>query len=265
MGRLSHTIMKLLLLAVSTVTCLFHFCQGSLCLDSGEVAYLCTAGTPVADKVASALASCAPQQETVRARKQKGKGKGKGKNCPSMDKIFEDIENEFGDDACVYTAMGWLDEEGNVNNNTIVMDVMSLPQEVSSMITYDGVSQCTENMITQMAESQKFKRCSKKYSEEELALLSQVGSTIAGFKCFQDSFNQACGNFIRSKMMGAASSLVAQPQPSVRFFPDFLTCLPTCQAANFAPATSCTAGDKTKPCNEWFPFAAIVANNIASG
>merc|ERR1711909_174633 len=77
MGRLSHTIMKLLLLAVSTVTCLFHFCQGSLCLDSGEVAYLCTAGTPVADKVASALASCAQQQETVRARKQKGKGKGK--------------------------------------------------------------------------------------------------------------------------------------------------------------------------------------------
>merc|ERR1711970_531837 len=161
MGRLSYTIMKLLLLAVSTVTCLFHFCEGSLCLDSGEGAYLCTAGTPVADKVASALASCAPQQETVRAKKQKGKGNGK--KCPSMGKIFEDIENEFGDDACVYNAMGWLDEEGNVNNDTITMDVMSLPQEVSSLITFEGVAQCTENMINKMAEDPKIKKCSKNY------------------------------------------------------------------------------------------------------
>merc|ERR1712212_783360 len=161
---LSYNIMKLLL-AISTLNFLYHFCGGSLCLDSGEVVYLCTAGTPVADKVASALASCASQQETVRAKKQKGKGKGKGKGekCPSMDEIFEDIENEFGDDACVYNAMGWLDGEGSVNNDTIVMDVMSLPQEVSSMITNEGVAQCTENMIIQIAENQKFKRCSKKY------------------------------------------------------------------------------------------------------
>ena len=233
-------------------------------MDSGEVASLCTAGTPMADKVASALASCAQQQETVRARKQKGKGKGKGKKCPSMEEIFEDIENEFGDDACVYSAMGWLDEEGNVNNDTITMDVMSLPQEVSSMITYEGVAKCTENMITEMAGNKKFKRCSKKYSEEELALLSQVGSLIAGFKCFQDSFDQACGDFLRSQLMGEANNLVTQPQPSVRFFPDFLSCLPTCQAANFATSTSCTAGSKTKPCNEWFPIAANIAN-IASG
>merc|ERR1712183_872439 len=262
MGTLSYKIMKHLLLTISTVTFFSHFCEGSLCLESGEVAYLCTAGTPVADKVASALASCAPQQETVRAKKQKGKGKGKGKKCPSMDKIFEDIENEFGDDACVYNAMGWLDEEGTVNNDTITMDVMSLPQEVSSMITFEGVAQCTENMIIQMAGSQKVKRCSKKYSEEELTLLSQVGSLIAGFKCFQDSFNQACGNFIRSKMMGASSSLVTQPQPSVRFFPDFLTCLPTCKAALFSSSTSCTVGVETKACNEWFPRA---ANNVISG
>merc|ERR1711942_190026 len=176
MGRLSYNTMKLLFLAISSVTLLFKSCEGGLCLDSGEVASLCTAGTPMADKVASALVSCAQQQETVRARKQKGKGKGKGKKCPSMEEIFEDIGNEFGDDACVYSAMGWLDEEGNVNNDTITMDVMSLPQEVSSMITYEGVAQCTENMISEMAGN---KRCSKKYSEEELTLLSQVGSLIA--------------------------------------------------------------------------------------
>merc|ERR1712013_940494 len=243
MGRLSYNTMKLLFLAISSVTLLFKSCEGGLCLDSGEVASLCTAGTPMADKVASALASCAQQQETVRARKQKGKGKGKGKKCPSMEEIFE---------------------EGNVNNDTITMDVMSLPQEVSSMITYEGVAQCTENMITEMAGNKKFKRCSKKYSEEELALLSQVGSLIAGFKCFQDSFDQACGDFLRSQLMGEASNLVTQPQPSVRFFPDFLSCLPTCQAANFATSPSCTAGSKTKPCNEWFPIAANIAN-IASG
>merc|ERR1712013_836391 len=88
MGRLSYNTMKLLFLAISSVTLLFKSCEGGLCLDSGEVASLCTAGTPMADKVASALASCAQQQETVRARKQKGKGKGKGKKCPSMVKYL---------------------------------------------------------------------------------------------------------------------------------------------------------------------------------
>merc|ERR1711942_98276 len=255
MGRLSYNTMKLLFLAISSVTLLFKSCEGGLCLDSGEVASLCTAGTPMADKVASALASCAQQQETVRARKQKGKGKGKGKKCPSMDEIFEDIEEEFGDDACVYNAMGWLDEEGNVNNDTITMDVMSLPQEVSAMITHEGVAECTENMLNYMGEDPTFKRCSNKYSEEELAMLSQVGHLIAGFKCFQDSFNQACNSYLYDQMFGQ----VTQPQPAGRTF----GCFQTCQAANFASTTSCTFGvffKRTKPCNLLFPALAGIAS-----
>merc|ERR1719445_2697469 len=132
------------------------------------------------------------------------------------------------------------------------------------MITHEGVAKCTEDTISMMAEDPKIKRCSNAYTEEELAILTDVGSLIAGFKCFQDSFDQACGDFLRSQLMGETSNLVTQPQPSVRFFPDFLSCLPTCQAANFASSTSCTAGSKTKPCNEWFPIAANIAN-IASG
>merc|ERR1712121_497368 len=255
MGRLSNNTMKLLFLAISSVTLLFKSCEGGLCLDSGEVAFLCTAGTPMADKVATALASCAQQQETVRARKQKGKGKGKGKKCPSMEEIFEDIENEFGDDACVYSAMGWLDEEGNVNNDTITMDVMSLPQEVSAMITHEGVAECTENMINYMGEDPTFKRCSKKYSEEELAMLSQVGHLIAGFKCFQDSFNQACNSYLQDQMFGQ----VTQQEPAGRTF----GCFQTCQAANFASTTSCTFGlffKRTKPCNLLFPALAGIAS-----
>merc|ERR1712168_1469816 len=153
MGRLLLIMLKFVLVAISAATVLSEYSDGGLCLNSGEVAYLCTAGSPVADKVASALAACAEQTEPAgrSLSRKRGKGKGKGKKCPTMDEIFEDIEDEFGDDACVYNAMGWLDEEGNVNNDTITMDVRSLPQEVSSMITFEGVAQCTENMTTEMA------------------------------------------------------------------------------------------------------------------
>merc|ERR1712025_1414717 len=182
-------------------------------------------------------------------------GEEKGKKCPTMDEIFEDIEEEFGDDACVYNAMGWLDEEGSVNNETITMDVMSLPLEVSAMITHEGVSECTENMINYMGEDPTFKRCSNKYSEEELAMLSQVGHLIAGFKCFQDSFNQACNSYLKDQMFGQ----VTQPEPAGRTF----GCFQTCQAANFASTTSCTFGlffKRTKPCNLLFPALAGIAS-----
>merc|ERR1712223_1438751 len=204
MGRLSANMLKFVLLVISAATVVSNYDDGGLCLTSGEVVALCTAGTPVADKVASAMASCAKEPEAGRALKRgKGKGKGKGgkgKKCPTMEEIFEDLEDKYGDDACVYYNMGWLDEEGNVNNDTITMDVMSLPQEVSSMITHEGVAQCTEDMINKMAEDSKIKKCSKNYSEEELSLLSDNGSLIAGFKCFQDSFNKACGLFLRSQI-----------------------------------------------------------------
>merc|ERR1712117_964681 len=111
MGRLTDNMLQFVLLAISAAT-----------VRSGDVAYLCTAGTPVGDKVASALATCAQEPEAGRAlKKGKGKGKGKGgkgKKCPTMDEIFEDLEEEFGDEACVYYAMGWLEDEGKVNNDT---------------------------------------------------------------------------------------------------------------------------------------------------
>merc|ERR1712098_970699 len=257
MGRLLHIMLKFAVLAICAATVLSEYSDGGLCLNSGEVAYLCTAGSPVADKVASALAACAEQTEPAgrSLNRRRGKGKGKGKKCPTMDEIFEDIEEEFGDDACVYDAMGWLDEEGNVNNETITMDVMSLPEEVSAMITHEGVAECTENMINYIGEDPTFKRCSNKYSEEELDMLSQVGHLIAGFKCFQDSFNEACNSYLKDQMFGQ----VTQPQPAGRTF----GCFQTCQAANFASTTSCTFGlffKRTKPCNLLFPALAGIAS-----
>merc|ERR1712212_1336961 len=255
MGRLSVNMLKLVLLAISAATVLSNYNDGGLCLSSGEVASLCTAGTPVADKVASAVASCAQEPEAGRAlKKGKGKGKGgKGKKCPTMEEIFEDLEDEYGDDACVYYNMGWLDEEGNVNNDTITMDVMNLPPEVATMITHEEVAQCAEDMMGKMAEDKKFKRCSKNYSEEELSLLGDVASLIAGFKCFQDSFNQACGNFLRSQIDSVASS---QPEAAGRGFR--FACLATCQAANFASTTTCGLFVQW-PCNILFPGAAALS------
>merc|ERR1719206_596454 len=103
------------------------------------------------------------------------------------------------------------------------------------MITHEGVAKCTEDTISAMAEDQKIKRCSNAYTEEELSILTDVGSLIAGFKCFQDSFNQACGDYLRSQIEHEASSSVTQPEPAGRFLFGKLACLATCRQQTLPP------------------------------
>merc|ERR1712117_515801 len=48
--------------------------SSGLCIDSSEVAYLCTLGTPLGDKLSAAFATCSGE-EVMAGRKGKGKGK----------------------------------------------------------------------------------------------------------------------------------------------------------------------------------------------
>merc|ERR1712117_987228 len=85
--------------------------SSGLCIDSSEVAYLCTLGTPLGDKLSAAFATCSGE-EVMAGRKGKGKGK---KKCPSADEM------------CVFQQLGWLDNSYNFDNVTAVADISSLP------------------------------------------------------------------------------------------------------------------------------------------
>ena len=78
-----------------------------------------------------------------KGKKGKGKGKGKGESCPSVQDIETVLEeqmegrlkaikesekksNEPGD-LCVLYMMGWINDDGDFNEETFGADVMTLP------------------------------------------------------------------------------------------------------------------------------------------
>merc|ERR1712152_11963 len=66
---------------------------------------------------------------------KRGKGKGKGDDCPSVQDIETFIEEEMEGDLCVLYMMGWINDEGEFNEETFGADVMSLPPSVAETIT----------------------------------------------------------------------------------------------------------------------------------
>merc|ERR1712042_209262 len=79
-------------------------------------------------------------------------------------------------DWCVLSQLGWIDENGNENNETSAADLMSLKPEVLAELDESAMATCAKErveMIGKMMEK-KHKRCSKKFSEEDKAELMEM-------------------------------------------------------------------------------------------
>ena len=159
--------------------------------------------------------------------------------------------------------MGWLDQNGTLVNQVVDADIMSLPQNVSAQLSEDDLAQCTTDLLSEMATDPMFARCADKYTEEEMAQLQEVGTMVAGFKCFHKMFNQACADFLRNQINELVSSAAAtNTEPAGRSF-QWAACYSTCAAANFASTTTCTFGlffKFTRTCNQVFPLLAAAAS-----
>merc|ERR1719493_249367 len=91
-----------------------------------------------------------------------------------------------------------VDAEGKAVEEVMKADLMELPAEVSTPLAKDKLTICAEEMFTK--KNEKYKKCSKKYSEEEKAELKQLGMKVSGFKCFQKEFGNSCKNLVRDQI-----------------------------------------------------------------
>merc|ERR1712123_463034 len=74
----------------------------------------------------------------MRAKKPKGKGKGKGSkptSCPESAEIIAMAAEKYAGEICMFTAMGWLDNDMVADDNIIEADLMTLPNEISDALT----------------------------------------------------------------------------------------------------------------------------------
>merc|ERR1712032_670388 len=151
--------------------------------------------------------------ETERRRRRRP---NKGKKCPTVEQIKAKMGEGMEGDWCVLSQLGWIDENGNENNETSAADLMSLKPEVLAELDESAMATCAKErveMIGKMMEK-KHKRCSKKFSEEDKAELMEMGLKIQGYNCFKEMFHSACQKsvkgqiyaFFQAQAMAAAST-----------------------------------------------------------
>merc|ERR1711971_697739 len=166
-----------------------------LCLEDDEVVAMCTVGTPIGSKLEAAAAQCDNDGPAAGRRRGKGKGKGKGKGqkkCPSVEDVWNKVQEEMGDELCVFQQIGWLDESFEFDNATAMADIATLPEEVSMALD-----------VEYMGEDKKMAKCWDKYSEEDQEALMGIGYLTASIKCFLDGFMDACGEHVKTELMSA--------------------------------------------------------------
>merc|ERR1711936_1081003 len=107
-----------------------------------------------------------------------------------------------GGGGVVLYQLGWIDENGNENNETSTADLMSLKPEVLAELDKSAMATCAQErvaMIGKMMEK-KHKRCSKKFSEEDKAELMEMGLKIQGYNCFKEMFHSARQKSVKSQV-----------------------------------------------------------------
>merc|ERR1711860_77789 len=176
-----------------------------LCLEDDEVVAMCTVGTDIGSKLEAAAAACENGPAAGRRRgKGKGKGKGKGqKKCPTVEEVWDKVQEEMGDELRVFQQLGWLDESYEFDNATAVADIATLPQEVSMALDEVDMGECVESVMEYMGEDKKMAKCWDKYSEEDQEALMGMGYLTASVKCFLDGFMDACGEQVKAELMSA--------------------------------------------------------------
>merc|ERR1712243_358122 len=175
-----------------------------------EVDLACTAGSPLGAKLASAFDTCLggvealnPEQVgEVASERRRRRGPNKGRKCPTVEQIKAKMGQGMEGDWCVLSQLGWIDENGNENNETSTADLMSLKPEVLAELDESAMKTCAEDRVEMMQKmmERKHKRCVKKFSEEDKAEMMEMGLKIQGYNCFKEMFHSACQKSVKSQI-----------------------------------------------------------------
>merc|ERR1712126_546844 len=174
-----------------------------------EVDLACTAGSPLGAKLASAFETCLggvealnPKQVGEVASERRRRRPNKGRKCPTVEQIKAKMGQGMEGDWCVLSQLGWIDENGNENNETSTADLMGLKPEVLAELDESAMKTCAEDRVEMMQKmmERKHKRCAKKFSEEDKAELMEMGLKIQGYNCFKEMFHSACQKSVKSQI-----------------------------------------------------------------
>merc|ERR1712029_762184 len=175
----------------------------AMCLsedDAMNMMKICHAGSALGEKAEAAMEACTIKAES---RAKKGKGK-KPTKCPKFDEIMQWAEEEYAGEVCMFTEMGWMDNDMNANEELIQADIDTLPADIADALNGEEYETCYNKAIEKMAKMAP--KCDSKYSEDEIAQLEELADGVAHSECFMAVFKKSCGDYVMKTLASAAAT-----------------------------------------------------------
>merc|ERR1712123_460490 len=188
--------------------------HSGLCLSEEKMMMICHAGSALGEKANAAMEVCAANAEE-RAKKGKGKGKAKGKGkgkgkspkCPTVAEIMDMAGEEYAGEMCVFTELGWMDNDMNSDEELIQADIDTLPSEIAEALNGEEYDQCVTKAEEKMASMAP--ECDASYTEEEMSQLGELGNAVAHTECFKAIFAKSCGSYVKNSLASMFGDMMA--------------------------------------------------------
>merc|ERR1719427_276397 len=140
-------------------------------------------------------------------------------SCPSMDEMRASAMEEIETELCVLNAIGWIDAEGNMNQDVEDADMAEFPAAVKEAVSEAKIKDCAEVATARKMEAmmedkefqQKYGACftNQCYSEKEIEAMTEMMEMMAGMQCWDKAFTMACTGHIKENLMSMASNMLA--------------------------------------------------------
>merc|ERR1719431_838882 len=116
-------------------------------------------------------------------------------------------------DRCVFRSIGWVDNDGDIIEDTMKIAVTSLPAEVALEMSEDNIKNCALNKAKEWAQTPKRQRCDATYNTNERERLQNYEAKVARMKCIKTVMSTSCRAFLDTAQSTGVVAPVILPQP----------------------------------------------------
>ena len=159
------------------------------CGDKKAVMGTCLAESSFGPKLAAAFQECGI---TGDASSRLGKLVNK---CPSTMEIMMKFGMRYKDEVCVFQAIGWMDDQGEMIEDVVFADVSTFPVEVQSALAIPNLQACGGNFMDTIMSKPEAEECMPTYSEDDLNMINGLAIGAGHIECFVAIFEGACAKY----------------------------------------------------------------------
>ena len=171
-------------------------------IDQMEVAYLCTRGSTMGEKLLEAFHLCSGEmtQQTYGARSLL-----RSDFCPSPSEIKKEVKGYLQGEICVFKQLGWMDNfwKTGLNEETILADLSSLPEEVSYFLLDESImGDCVDDTTEYIYSTTE--QCFATYTEAQQSKVARTIDFYAKVTCFTRTFEEVCQEYVKGLLYAAS-------------------------------------------------------------